>query len=87
MKYTFISMRPVDEFDSVIKFQAVPNPLEEMLGRKKRILKYFGSGTTWREGQNGPRCDMFTSEWLHGLWNRELKRSADAKTSAIPQST
>jgi hypothetical protein len=82
MKYTFISMCPVDEFDSVIKVQAVPNALEEMLGRKKRILRYYGSGTTWREGQDGPRCDMFTSEWLHGLWNRELKRTTDAKNCA-----
>ncbi len=82
MKYTFISMCPVDEFDSVIKVQAVPNVLEEMLGRKKRILRYYGSGSTWREGEDGPRCDMLTSQWLHELWNRESKRATDAKNSA-----
>jgi len=86
MKYTFISMCPVDDFDSVIKVQAVPNALEEMLGRRKRILRYYGSGTIWREGHDGPRCDMLTSEWLHGVWNRQLKRKIDDRDSSAPQS-
>jgi hypothetical protein len=83
MKHTFISMSPVDEFDSVIKVQAVPSVLEEMIGKKKRILRYYGSGSTWREGRNGPRCNMFTSQWLHGQWNRELKRTTDARNHAV----
>jgi hypothetical protein len=79
MKYTFLSMGPIDEFDSAIKVQATPSRLEEMLGRKKRILKYYGSGTTWRRGENGPHCNFITCEWLHRIWSTELKRAHDAR--------
>jgi hypothetical protein len=82
VKYTLICMRPIDDFDCAISIQATPNPLEELLGRKKRVLRYFGSGTTWRNGKHGPRCNCLTSEWLHGIWNRELKRAVE---SAPPQ--
>jgi hypothetical protein len=78
MKYTFISMNPVDAFDCAIKVEATPNAVEELLGRRKRILTYCGSGTTWRLGASGPHCGYLTSEWLHEIWNRELKRRQDA---------
>jgi len=81
MKYTLVSIGSVDDFDSVVKIQATPSRLEEMLGRKKRILKYYGSGTTWRRGQNGPHCDFLTCEWLHRIWSAELNRVQDAKNS------
>lgn len=78
MKYTFISMTPVDEFDCAIKVEVTPNGLDRMLGRRKRVLAYYGSGATWRQGVSGPHCGYFTAEWLHGIWNRELKRRQDA---------
>ena len=79
MKYTLICMRPIDDFDSAISIQATPNPLEELLGRRRGVLRYYGSGTTWRQGMHGPRCNSLTSEWLHGIWNRELKRDSHSR--------
>jgi len=82
MKYEVLYIFPVDALDSVIIVQATPHWLEETLGRKKRIVRYYGSGTTWRKGKDGPRCAGFTSEWLHGLWSRELNRRAAAGKAA-----
>ena len=79
MKYDLAYMCPIDEFDSLIVIQATPNWLEEGLGRRRRVLKYCGSGTTWRKGRGGPRCDSLTSEWLHGIWNRELNHKLEAR--------
>ena len=81
MKYTFLSMRSADHFDSVITMQAVPNRLDEMLGREKRIVRYYGSGTSWRRGANGPRCNLLTCAWLHEIWSRQVNRALDARNS------
>jgi len=79
MNYEFQRMRPIDEFDSVITILARPNWLEQRIGLQTRVLKYYGSGTTWRKGRTGARCDDFTSEWLRGIWNRQLNRRLEAK--------
>jgi hypothetical protein len=78
MKYTFLFMRSVDHFDSVITIEANPSRLDELLGRRKQILRYYGSGTIWRRGANGPRCNFLTCEWLHEIWSRQLNRAYDA---------
>jgi hypothetical protein len=79
VKYSLISMRPISDFDSVLTFQSTPSRLEQLLGRRSRVVRYFGSGITWRNGRHGPLCNSFTSEWLHGIWNDQLKRAADAR--------
>ncbi|NUQ62915.1 MAG: hypothetical protein HUU20_10520 [Pirellulales bacterium] len=75
-------MHRADAFDCLIVIQATPNWLELVLGRRPRVLKYCGSGTAWRNGKNGPRCNAFTSEWLHQIWNRELNRKLETRNCA-----
>jgi len=84
MKYELLYIRPIDEWDSLIVIRATPNLVEGKLGKQGRVIRYRGSGTIWREASTGQRCDSFTSEWLHCLWNRELNRKLEAKNCARP---
>jgi hypothetical protein len=79
MKYEFVSMRSINDFDSVIVVQATPNWLDEKMGKRNRVFRYYGSGTNWRSAGDGRRCDFATSQWLHDVWSREVNRKLEAK--------